>query len=328
MLTLNPDAAYVVGMQITNTFTECVLLDFTGKLKSSLKLPLRVKTPSANTWITQIESAFLKNIENINLRREQVAAIGIITPDILEDKNGGLSQASFFQMDKQKLQHLFQQYFKITTICESGPIAAAMTYMWDNPKEKVKNLIVITLDNSVGMVVIADGQLFCGRHTLCGGFGHTVVVPGGLSCRCGKKGCIEAYIGESSLIKAAQREYPGGEWQDRSFEELGIKDLIDLAQNQNVALKNIFHRAGAILGLAISGWIQFFSPDKVIISGKITQIGNIFFLPLQKALKLYIDEILLTRTEITIPTWQPDTKAQGAALLALTNTYEELSSEK
>ena len=45
----------------------------------------------------------------------------------------------------------------------------------------------------MGGAVLLDGVNYMGHHLHSGEFGHMCIVPGGRPCRCGKKGCLEAY---------------------------------------------------------------------------------------------------------------------------------------
>jgi predicted NBD/HSP70 family sugar kinase len=80
---------------------------------------------------------------------------------------------------------------------------------------------------------------------------------------------------------------------------------------------DIFHQAGAILGLGISGLVQTFCPKKIIISGKMTLAKDLLFNPMQEALKIYVNENLLKMVEIIIYKWCPSDCAYGAAILSL-----------
>ena len=45
----------------------------------------------------------------------------------------------------------------------------------------------------MGGSVLSNGTLYTGDNRRSGEFGHMCVEPGGLPCKCGKRGCLEAY---------------------------------------------------------------------------------------------------------------------------------------
>ena len=60
----------------------------------------------------------------------------------------------------------------------------------------------------VGAGIVANGRSLGGHHGHAGEVGHNVVDPSGPRCHCGKRGCVETYIGEKALLKLANRRRP------------------------------------------------------------------------------------------------------------------------
>ena len=55
------------------------------------------------------------------------------------------------------------------------------------------SMAYLSLENGVGGAVLVNGDLYAGDNRRSGEFGHMCVEPGGLPCKCGKRGCLEAY---------------------------------------------------------------------------------------------------------------------------------------
>lgn len=66
----------------------------------------------------------------------------------------------------------------------------------------VSTALYLQLSDGVGGAVIADGRLFRGAARSAGEFGHVVVDPKGLPCRCGKRGCLETIARSAALVGA------------------------------------------------------------------------------------------------------------------------------
>lgn len=87
-------------------------------------------------------------------------------------------------------------------------------------------------------------------------FGHYPVVPGGELCRCGRRGCLEAYIGGAALL----REAVGSGCRT-------LHDLIGAAAVQPELLE-IFGRAAERLGEALFPVLEMFGVDNVFLFGE------------------------------------------------------------
>ncbi len=321
LLKLNPAAAYAAGIEFTKELITFALTDFTGALTTFFQIPWVTQSPAATVSIEPIEAAFMQCIENENLNLSQISGIGITGSNLSEQHNHPPDQIKHHHLSGSELQRLLQQRFKLPIILANNAHAVTMTQTWRDPDQSIDDLMVIYLQESVGMAIFLNGQHFQSRKHYGGQWGHSVVVPGGIACRCGKNGCVEAYVGESALLRAYLRESAHNSRLTEEIDAFGVDDLIETVNQHDTVSKNIFQRAGAVLGLAISGPIQLFSPQRVFIVGKITQVGELLFTPLQEAMRHYLDDAVLNRTEICLPAWQPSLEAHGAALLVLDQVY-------
>ena len=71
-------------------------------------------------------------------------------------------------------------------------------------------LVCITLGTGIGGGLVVDGRLERGRFGMAGEFGHMVLVPGGLRCECGNRGCWEQYASGNALGREGRELAEGG----------------------------------------------------------------------------------------------------------------------
>jgi glucokinase len=76
-----------------------------------------------------------------------------------------------------------------------------------------RDMLGVWVGTGVGGGLILDGELHDGRGA-AGEIGHTVVKPGGRTCSCGRKGCLEAYAGRGRLEARARRLVARGQKTD------------------------------------------------------------------------------------------------------------------
>ena len=74
------------------------------------------------------------------------------------------------------------------------------------------------LENGVGGAAFLGGTPYEGLNGRSGEFGHMCIEPDGLKCRCGKRGCLEAYCSTSRISNDL------GITLDTFFEELENKN--------------------------------------------------------------------------------------------------------
>lgn len=143
-------------------------------------------------------------------------------------------------------------------------IAVALKWRW--PQRYGEDFFAVLLSNGIGMGLMQKGQLFTGTHSSGGEFGHMIHVPRGALCRCGRRGCIEAYAGSYALVRSAA----GGGDTDPPAADIGqaeIEALADAARASQGRERAAFHRAGEAIGYGMGNLFALFDPAPVAIVG-------------------------------------------------------------
>lgn len=118
----------------------------------------------------------------------------------------------------------------------------------------IDDLIFISGNVGVGAGVVAGGQRLEGAGGYAGEVGHMVVDPQGRDCHCGNRGCFETEVGAHAIAEAIG--CPEG-----AAASLG--DVLDGYDTPPPAL----HRIGRQLGEGLSGVVNAFNPQVVVLGG-------------------------------------------------------------
>src|SRR5699024_6650047 len=125
-----------------------------------------------------------------------------------------------------------------------------------------QSFIYIRGSTGVGGAVVLGGSLLAGVHGWAGEFGHTVVDPGGARCRCGRRGCLEAYVSYHSL-----RERAG------LGEDVRIEDLVE-ELSRSTDRTEVIGMIGRSLGLAVANALNVLDLSTVVLSGYLAPIAE------------------------------------------------------
>ncbi|WP_433326462.1 ROK family transcriptional regulator [Spirillospora sp. CA-294931] len=129
------------------------------------------------------------------------------------------------------------------------------------------DLIYLHGDVGVGGGIIVGGRLLGGQDGFGGEIGHMVVNPGGRPCACGSRGCLEAEVGERTLLDHAGRE----ERPDLIGRD-AVRAIVDAADRGDVVARDALHRVGTWLGLGVANLVNVFNPGLVIFGGTLRDI--------------------------------------------------------
>lgn len=114
----------------------------------------------------------------------------------------------------------------------------------------------------VGGAIVLEGSVLDGQHGWAGEIGHTVIEQGGARCRCGRRGCLEAYVSYHALRERA------GLGEDVLIEEL--VDALALSTDRAEVIGTI----GRSLGLAIANALNVLDLSTVVLSGYLAPIAE------------------------------------------------------
>ena len=162
-------------------------------------------------------------------------------------------------------------------------------------KEKVKDLICLTLGTGIGGGAIVNGKLFSSASGLGAEFGHICIVPDGALCSCGKRGCMESYSSSSGMINR---------YGKKSLTE--FKELYNLSKNGDKKAKEIIEKGFYYLGLGVGSLINIFAPQVVYFAGGVSNVfnefRNFFMLGVRKtALKFLLEKTKFLKSDIEDP---------------------------
>lgn len=151
----------------------------------------------------------------------------------------------------------------------------------------------------VGGAIMVDGRRWLGRGA-AGEIGHTVVKLGGARCTCGRRGCVEAYAGRSTMESRARRAIKGGANSRllKIMERHGHTRLTsavweEALDDHDTLAQKLIDRAISALGAGAASAINLIDFEAVVLGGGLgTRLGE----PVAKRIReqmmchLFVDE--------------------------------------
>lgn len=198
--------------------------------------------------------------------------------------------------------------------------ASAIGEMMFGGAKKMKNFIVLTLGTGLGSGIVINKQVVYGHSGFAGELGHTIIVPGGRACGCGRHGCFETYGSATGLVRTALNLM--SELQEQSVlrsiapSDLTSKQIAEAAaKKDSLAIKAMDFTAEKI-AFGIANAIGFSSPEAVFLCGGLAQAGKALFNPVKKYTDQMVQPIFKGTTKI-LPSSIPEDNAAvlGAAAL-------------
>ena len=317
LLVINPKGGYVVGIKLTESHAVCALTDLEALIVAKSSMPLSGHDPIE--VVDDLAHMIVSFIREQKIPKKLLLGVGVGLAGIVDAENGILRQSPIYGWNSVPLRGMLQSKLHIPVYIENDVNTLTLTERWFGHGQGLDNFLTVTVGRGVGLGIVANGQFYRGQIGGAGEFGHTTIDPTGPVCACGKRGCLESYVGDPGLVRAAQEAAARGEL---SAPVKDVDELLSLAQAGENAAIQIFNQAGHILGLGIANLINLFNPKKIIISGEGTREGDFLFVPMQESIQQNTMPGLYDPDTVVIAPWGDDAWARGAAGLVLREVFE------
>jgi predicted NBD/HSP70 family sugar kinase len=322
MLELNREAAFVCGVKLAPHQISIAVTDYTADVVQTLSLPIRVARQAPGVVADILEDGIRRCVGDADLGLDRLGGIGIGLPGFIDGRSGTCVWTPILGTPDVPLAAMIQDRLGIRTIVENDVHLVTLAEHWFGQGRDSDTFAVVTVEDSVGLGLFLNGEVHRGAAGMGTEFGHTKMALDGLPCRCGQRGCIDAYVSDHGIVTRA-RALLGAEAGTIAPEDpRAIGRLRDMARAGRAEIRALFEEAGAILGFAVGNLITLHSPPKVIVAGSAIQARDL----MEPALLATIDRIvpapIRRGTEIILHEWSDDAWARGAASLVLRQLYE------
>ena len=128
-----------------------------------------------------------------------------------------------------------------------------------------RDVAILFIGFGVGMGLRLRGETFQGQRSSAVEFGHINHMPGGAPCRCGNRGCIEAYAADYAIWRKASGR--PDEIPTHRITDAEIARLAGLARGGDAAAAQAFAEAGAAIGYGLGRLFTLVDPLPIVITG-------------------------------------------------------------
>ncbi|MFI6266954.1 ROK family protein [Micromonospora sp. NPDC051006] len=265
MLRVAPRFAFVIGVDVGETRVRVELFDFVMTLLASVEYPL----DPARTEPAVVAGHVLAGIDAVTgeagVAPADVLGVGIGVSGVVEQGAQAVVHAQALGWDRVPLERLISAGTDLPLHIDNGAKTLGQAEMWFGAGRGTRHAVFALVGSGVGAAVVAGGVTYRGASSSAGEWGHTTLVYGGRPCRCGARGCLEAYVGAEAIIER-YREARRGRPVPGEDEESQVAALLDAAATSATA-RRVLDETAAYLGAGVANLINLFNPERVVLGG-------------------------------------------------------------
>ncbi|GAB2483839.1 ROK family transcriptional regulator [Streptosporangium sandarakinum] len=194
---------------------------------------------------------------------QRLLGVGVALPGPIEYPHGRLvGPARMPGWSGYDVQSDLRDRFGVTVLVDNDAKAAALGEY--ATRRETGDMIYVKAGTGIGGSLVGDAGIYRGGRGLSGDITHIRVADSGeRECSCGGRGCLETVASGAALV----RELAG-----RGLPVASTRDIIAATANADPAVVTLVRQAGRLLGVALSGLVNFLNPDSIVIGGVLSSL--------------------------------------------------------
>lgn len=196
------DIKYAVGIDLTANHISITYTDLSEKALKHVRI--RKSFEYTNEYLDALAVFTRQFIEENAIPEDKILGIGISMPCIIDKKEQLITYSNALDIYNVSCSE-WKEHFKYPAVLLNDANCAAIAESAEHVN--CGNMVYLMLSNTVGGAVLFENSnvimtagneleavdMYRGDNWRSAEFGHMVIHPGGRTCYCGKKGCLDAY---------------------------------------------------------------------------------------------------------------------------------------
>ncbi|MEA5060298.1 MAG: ROK family protein [Candidatus Pelethousia sp.] len=220
------------------------------------------------------------------LSMADISSVGVGTAGIVW--GGEIETASNLALHHAPIATLLSGMIGKPVYVENDANAAAYGEYIAGSHPACRSMILMTIGTGIGTGMILDGKIYAGFNGAAAELGHTILVPGGRLCPCGKRGCFETYCSATGLVattREAMRFYPQSKMWDLcegSLDKVQARTAFLAQDMEDEASSYVLDHYLDYLAIGVANTVNLLQPEVFCIGGGVSLQGDSLLMPLKK----------------------------------------------
>lgn len=324
LLEINPQAGYIVGVELGVDFVSVAVTDFLGNIvwrRREDADPSEDQDKMINQTLRIVKEAMAAG----KRKNYHFLGLGLATPGTVDLNKGVLIFAPNLHWRNVPFVKIFSEQTKLKVFVENDANAAAVAEHLFGAARRCQDFIFVFAGVGIGGGLFLNGKLYRGKNGYAGEIGHSPIMaePSQNVCHCGNRGCWETYANQYSIIQRMQArlEVKRSSIIPRLMVENNsplniplIKQAADAGDAESI---DSFREAGHAMGQGFAGLINIFNPEKVILGGPLSTAGEYLLPAIKETVSRHSMQEIGQQVDVQLSTFGPDASLIGAIAIVV-----------
>ena len=274
-----------IGIDIGGTKIAGAVVTELGEIVAERRVPTDAGDADA------IVDAVVDMVQELRTEHPDVVAAGVAAPGFIDASQSIVYYTPNIPWRNEPLRAKLAQRLDLPLTIDNDANAAGWAEFRYGAGRLASDMTMLTIGTGVGGAIVVQDALLRGGFGTGGELGHVRVVPDGLPCGCGARGCIEQYGSGRALLRMAgaiadaEPEGRGAALAARRREagELDGHDVSTLLQSGDAGALAALAELGSWLGQAAASLSVVLDPQVFVFGGGVAQAGDLLLDPVREA---------------------------------------------
>jgi glucokinase len=281
----------LVGIDVGGTKCLGIAIDPDGEQLAEL----RVETPDD-------PDELIAAIASIARELDPDGVVGIGVPGLVNHEGVLLAAPNVSGVRNLPLRARVEEATGFTVRVDNDNTVACLAEWSLGVARGVDDVVLVGIGTGIGGGFVCGGRLQRGANGFAGEFGHMIVVPDGIPCPCGQRGCWERYASGSGLEMLAGKER--GE------------DVTAAARAGDAHALEVIETFADWIALGLANLTNLFDPAMIVLAGGLSADADVFLPRIRAAMDRRLwGTALRPHPRVEFAALGPQAGAIGAALL-------------
>ncbi len=293
---MNKSKIFHIGIDLGGTKIEGILLQpqfvNSAELQKHIILRRRISTASEQGYqhILNRTTGFIRSLIHDCPEKCDRFTIGVGLPGHISRLNKTVKNSNTTCLNGKRFWQDIENRLKRQIVFENDANCFALAEAIWGAGANYRSLFGVILGTGVGGGFIHNKQIISGAQNIAGEWGHTLLIPGGNPCYCGKQGCVETYLSgkgfEQNILHPLHFDMSA-----RSFNhswQIGALCRKEEAEQAVEIYCDYF-------GMALSNVINIIDPEVVILGGGMSNCAFLYTKGVDAVRKYVFNDEMLTK---------------------------------
>ncbi|MGC3862161.1 ROK family transcriptional regulator [Micromonospora chersina] len=233
-----------------------------GALRTTEEVAIDIAAGPARVF--EVVAATIDRLQAATAPGQELLGVGVALPGPVEFPGGRLiGPARMPGWSGVDARARLAERFPVPVVVDNDAKAAAIGE-YVTRRDEFGDMIYVKAGTGIGACLVSGGQIYRGGRGLSGDVTHVRVADSGeRECSCGSRGCLETVASGAALAR---------QLAEQGSPATTIREIVAAVSDADPTVVTMVRHAGRLLGVALSGLVNFLNPDAVVIGGALSSL--------------------------------------------------------